>query len=85
MDSLKAVKTLLSRFKIRLHKIVSNSSSVAEAFPADDRAEVPSVEIAQAPTHRTLGVAWDTVRDAFIIKIAIPDPPVYQEGSALGW
>ena len=53
---------------LRLHKVVSNSMSVMEAFPTEDLAkDIRRLDLRQdnLPAQRSLGVFWDLETDAF--------------------
>lgn len=52
IGTLETAISLLSRFKIRLHKLVSNSLEVTQAFPMSEQAISTNVSITNAPAHR---------------------------------
>lgn len=73
----------LASANLRLHKVVSNSVSVMEAFPTEDLAkDIRSLDLRQdnLPAQRSLGVFWDLETDAFTYKVSIPDKPLTRRG-----
>ena len=80
---LSAAKTVLSKFNIKLHKILSNSKEVVNSFPNSDRADEmkgDEFDFLSASLNKTLGVAWNYVTDQFSIKVEIPDRPFTKRG-----
>ena len=76
----------LASANLRLHKVVSNSVSVMEAFPTEDLAkDIRSLDLRQdnLPAQRSLGVFWDLETDAFTYKVSIPDKPLTSRGVLL--
>ena len=66
----------LASANLRLHKVVSNSVTVMEAFPTEDLAkDIRSLDFHQdnLPAQRSLSVFWDLETDAFTYKVSIPD------------
>ena len=73
----------LASTNLRLHKVVSNSVSVMEAFPTEDLAkDIRSLDLPQdnLTAQRSLGVFWDLETDAFSYKVSIPDKPLTRRG-----
>lgn len=73
----------LASANLRLHKVVSNSVSVMEAFPTEDLAkDIRSLDLRQdnLPAQRSLGVFWDLETDTFTYKVSIPDKPLTRRG-----
>lgn len=82
----RTTQTALASADLRLHKVVSNSVSVMEAFPAEVLAkDIRSLDLRQdnLPTQRSLGVFWDLETDAFTYKVSIPDKPLTRLGVLL--
>ncbi|XP_018023548.1 uncharacterized protein LOC108679439 [Hyalella azteca] len=77
---LSMAKNILARYEIRLHKIVSNSPEVLAAFSPSERAIESEVEFFNAPTHSTLGVAWNVLDDCFTLKVSLPERPFTRRG-----
>ncbi|XP_018018481.1 uncharacterized protein LOC108675002 [Hyalella azteca] len=74
-------REMLFRHNIRLHKIVSNSPEVVNHFPATERAGEPlHLEMQPTSVQRTLGVAWSTLNDAFMINVTIPQRSFTKRG-----
>ena len=79
--TLSEAKQILSNCNIRLHKIMSNSQDVLEAFPPSERAEgYHSLSCDDNEGHRTLGVLWDPWNDNFIMKVNLPERPFTKRG-----
>lgn len=75
------VKSALSTFGIRLHKIVSSSRRVVESFPTSERAEeLSEIDFESSSMHRTLGVSWSVLDDSFVIKTDVPNRPFTKRG-----
>ncbi|KAF2347858.1 Retrotransposon Pao, partial [Trinorchestia longiramus] len=78
---LTGARSILERYKIRLHKIVSSSDEVMRAFPSSELAEdTEIVDLDHAPLHRSLGVFWDIKRDLLIIKPDLEEKPFTRRG-----
>ena len=62
-------RTILSRFNIRLHKIVSPDTRVLQAFPSSDLApELDSINISKSSSQTALGVVWKIDSDTFCLN-----------------
>ena len=71
-------QTVLATVNLRLHKVVSNSVAVMEAFPTEDLAkDIRSLDLRheELPAQRSLGVFWDLHRDVFTYRVLLPDRP----------
>ena len=82
-DLVKSVQATLATANLRLHKVVSNSVEVMEAFPAEDWAkEVRDLDLRHSslPAQRSLGVCWDLETDAFTFKVPLPEKPFTRRG-----
>ena len=79
---------VLMRFRkeniaVVLHKVVSNSVEVMEAFSAEDRTkDVLDLDLRHdsLPVQRSLGVFWDLETDAFTFKVSLPEKPFTRRG-----
>ena len=83
IDLVKGAQATLATAKLRLHKVVSNSVEVMEAFPAEDRAkDVRDLDLRSdsLPAQRSLGVFWDLETDAFTFKVCSPEKPFTRRG-----
>ena len=79
----RTTQTALASADLRLHKVVSNSVSVMEAFPTEDLAkDIRSLDLCQdnLPAQRSLGIFWDLETDAFTYKVSISDKPLTRLG-----
>ena len=66
-----------------LHKVVSNSVDVMEAFPTQDRAkDIKDLDLRvdSLPAQRSLGVCWHIERDTFTFRVALQDKPFTRRG-----
>ena len=71
---------------LKLHKVVSNSVEVMEAFPAEDRGkEIRDLDLRHdsLPTQRSLGVYWNLEKDTFTFKVCFPEKPFTRRGVLL--
>ena len=74
---------MLATANLRLHKVVSNSVTVMEALPAEDRAKsVKDLDLHRdvLPTQRSLGVHWDIEKDQFTFQVLLPEKPFTRRG-----
>ena len=82
-DLVKSAQATLATANLRLHKVVSNSVEVMEAFPAEDRAkDVRDLDLRHdsLPAQRSLGVFWDLETDVFTFKVSLPEKPFARRG-----
>ena len=82
-DLVKSAQATLATANLRLHKVVSNSVEVMEAFPAEDRAkDVRDLDLRHdsLPAQRSLGVFWDLETDAFTFKVSLLEKPFTRRG-----
>ena len=83
IDLLTNTKAMLAAANIRLHKVVSDSVTVMEALPAEDRAKsVNGLDLRCdiLPTQRSLGVYWDIEKDRFIFRVSLQEKPFTLRG-----
>ncbi|XP_078380254.1 uncharacterized protein LOC144663213 [Oculina patagonica] len=83
IDLVTTAQTMLATANLRLHKVVSNSIEVMEAFPAEDRGkDVRDLDLRRdsLPAQRSLGVYWDLEDDVFTFKVSPPDKPFTRRG-----
>ena len=83
IDLVTSTQTMLATANLRLHKVVSNSVEVMEAFPAEDRGkDVRDLDLRRdsLPAQRSVGVYWDLEGDAFTFRVALPDKPFTRRG-----
>ena len=75
IDLVNATQAMLSTANLKLHKVISNSVEVMEAFPAEDRGKgVRDLDLRHdsLPAQRSLGVYWNLEEDTFTFKICLP-------------
>ena len=81
-----AIKTLvdarviLQSFNVRLHKIMSNSRKVLEAFPESEWASEWDLLKMDSVIQNALGVTWDCTSDEFVIRASVEDKPFTKRG-----
>ena len=83
VDLVTAAQRMLATANLRLHKVVSNSVEVMEAFPAEDRGkDLRDLDLHRdsLPAQRSLGVYWNLEEDAFTFRVALPDKPFTRRG-----
>ena len=81
IDTLVGARSILSKYHIRLHKIISNDKNVMNAFPDSELAEpITEVSFGDKHLHRTLGLAWNLERDELFIMADIPSKPFTKRG-----
>ena len=83
IDLVKGAQATLATAKLRLHKVVSNSAKVMEAFPAEDQAkDVRDLGLRSdtLPVQQSLRVFWDLETDAFTFKVSLPEKPFTRRG-----
>lgn len=79
----KGAQATLATAKLRLHKVVSNSVEVMEAFPTEDRGkDVRDLDLRcdSLPALRSLGVFWDLETDTFTFEVSLPEKPFTRRG-----
>lgn len=82
VDLVTAAQRMLATANLRLHKVVSNSVEVMEAFPAEDRGkDLRDLDLHRdsLPVQRSLGVYWN-LEDAFTFRVALPEKPFTRRG-----
>ena len=83
IDLVTAAQAMLATANLKLHKVVSNSVEVMEAFPAEDRGkEVRDLDLRHdsLPAQRSLGVYWNLEEDTFTFKVCLPEKPFTRRG-----
>ena len=78
-----ATKAMPRTANLRLHKIVSNSIEVMEAFPVEERGKgVCDLDLRcdSLPAKRSLGVFWVLKNDNFTFQVTLPDQPFTRRG-----
>ena len=83
IELLKNTQAILASARLRLHKAVSNSVSVMEALPVEDRGKnVRDLDLHHDSllTQRSLGVHWDLEGDTFTFHVVLPEKPYTRRG-----
>ncbi|XP_038062985.1 uncharacterized protein LOC119733659 [Patiria miniata] len=83
IDLLQRTRASLAESNLRLHKIASNSTTVMQAFPADDHAKGMKdfgTGDETGPVQRSLGLSWETTTDTFTFKVSSGDKPFTRRG-----
>lgn len=83
IDLVRKSQEVLASAKLRLHKVVSNSIEVMEAFPTADRAkDVRDLDFNHdaLPAQRSLGVYWNLENDALTFRVTLPNKPYTRRG-----
>ena len=78
-----ATQAMLHTANLRLHKIISNSIEVMEAFPVEERGKgVRDLDLRHEslPAQHLLGVFWDLKNDSFTFQVTLPDKPFTRRG-----
>ncbi|XP_042281759.1 uncharacterized protein LOC121906755 [Thunnus maccoyii] len=83
IDLLRRTQTSLAESNLRLHKFVSNSQTVLEAFPPEDCAAImEDVDFCGEAvlTQRSLGLLWEIKSDTFTFSVAHDSKPFTRRG-----
>ena len=78
-----ATRAMLATANLKLHKVISNSVEVMEAFPAKDRGKgVRDLDLRHdsLPAQRSPGVYWNLEEDTFTFKVCLPEKPFMRRG-----
>ena len=80
---IESTKTLCQKGGFCLHKIISNSQTVIDTIPPNERAKgikdlVPNRDV--LPVERALGVQWRVESDTLQFKIELSDRPLTRRG-----
>ncbi|XP_056093862.1 uncharacterized protein LOC130072671 [Rhinichthys klamathensis goyatoka] len=80
---LKNTKEILAESSIKLHKIASNSRTVMDAFPPEERAkDLVDLELTvdPLPLQRSLGLTWNLQSDTFTFRVSREKKPFTRRG-----
>lgn len=83
IDLLSRTQQMLADSNLKLHKVASNSESVMEALPEEDRAkDLKHVELGvdPLPLQRSLGLLWNLETDSFTFKVSHEKKPYTRRG-----
>lgn len=84
IDLLKRTQGMLAAANMKLHKMASNSATVMEAFPPEDRAkELKDLDVCadSLPLQRSLGVSWNLKMDCFTFRVSREVKPFTRRGT----
>ena len=80
---IKRSKEMCSKGGVKLHKFLSNSKTVLESIPPEDRVKgLVDVDLLKEPLpiERALGVQWCVESDCFQFRITLSDHPLTRRG-----
>ncbi|XP_039902004.1 uncharacterized protein LOC120742644 isoform X1 [Simochromis diagramma] len=83
IDLLQRTQASLAESNLRLHKFVSNSQAVMQAFCPEDCAPViKNLDLSgeETQSQRSLGLIWEITRDTFIYSVATSSKPFTRRG-----
>merc|ERR1712198_120638 len=80
INILRNARSILNDYNVRLHKIMSNKTSLLEAFDKEDIAEATSRSLDEEESHSVLGTSWDTVKDTIMLNVTIQTKPFTKRG-----
>ncbi|XP_074634093.1 uncharacterized protein LOC141892648 [Acropora palmata] len=83
IDLVTTTQAMLTTANLRLHKVVSNSVEVVEAFSNEDRGkDLRNLDLRHdsLPPQRSFGVYWNLEQDIFTFKIELPEKPFTRRG-----
>lgn len=83
IDLVTTAQTMLATANLRLHKVVSNSVEVIEAFPTEDRGkDVRDLDLRRdnLPAQRSLGVYWTSRKMHSPFESLFPTSRSHEEG-----
>ncbi|XP_011487025.2 uncharacterized protein LOC105356652 [Oryzias latipes] len=83
IDLLQRTQASLAESNLRLHKFVSNSPAVMQAFSPDDCAVVlKDLDLSgeETQSQRSLGLIWETVTDTFTFSVTTTSKPFTRRG-----
>ena len=74
-------RNILGNYNINLHKILSNSQEVLDAFlPSQIAEDCHILSCDDSISHRTLGILWNPREDVFIVEVDVPEKPFTKRG-----
>ncbi|XP_028415517.1 uncharacterized protein LOC114538584 [Dendronephthya gigantea] len=83
IELVKKTQAMLAEANLRLHKIVSNSITLMEALPQQDRVtNVRDLDLHNEPlpVQRSLGMYWSLQDDAFTYQVSVSERPYTRRG-----
>ena len=80
IEVLTKTMSLLKTYNMKLHKIISNSQEVLDAFPDAVRATSITTLPSESENCAALGVQWNTESDKFLLIPNLPSRPFTKRG-----
>jgi len=81
VKTLHDVRNILEKYKIRFHKIASNSNAVLNSFPSSECVSPnDNVTLTKQTPLKALGLTWNVSDDNFVLKISFPKRPFTKRG-----
>ena len=83
IDLVTTTQAMLATANLRLHKVVSNSVEVMEAFSNEDRGKDSrnlDLRHDSLPPQQSLGVYWNLEQEIFTFKVDLPEKPFTRRG-----
>lgn len=83
IDLLTRTKEMLATANLRLHKIISNSQELMNAFHSEDYAtSLKNLDLGTdvLPVQRSLGLLWNIEQDTFTFQVSTCDKPFTKRG-----
>ncbi|XP_071226640.1 uncharacterized protein [Salvelinus alpinus] len=83
INILRKTQAMLAESNMKLHKIASNSKTVMEAFPMEDRAkDLKDLDLGvdPLPFQRSLGLSWNLETDSFSFQVSHNEKPFTRRG-----
>ena len=80
IEVLSKTMSLLKTYNMKLHKVISNSQEVLDAFPGAVRATAITTLPSEGGNTAALGVQWNTKNDNFLLIPNLPSRPFTKRG-----
>jgi limonene-1,2-epoxide hydrolase len=79
---LRKTQAMLAECNMKLHKIVSNSKTVMEAFPMDRAKYIKDLDLGvdPLPFQRSLRLSWNLETDSFSFQVSHNEKPFMRRG-----
>ena len=80
VETLQSARSILQKFRIRLHKIASNSKEVMNSFPISELYANSDLDISQENVCGALGIKWNISEDVVSLTVDVPQRPWTKRG-----
>ena len=83
VDLIARTTQLCAKGRLKLHKFVSNSRTVLESIPINDRsgeAQNVNLKFDDLPVERALGIEWCVESDVFKFRVVLKERPFTRRG-----